>query len=269
MEPGSTHMDFAVDLTNPTLIERFEPYFRHREPDRHALKSGDRAVACKNAKAALAALGFARDFGDDPELYDQQLCDAVTRFQEQTGHRNIDGVIGPGTRSQLVSRILQKFGAAKFASLDASDAVRIPTVFLSYAWTETRRVDKLDQWLRDHGVRVIRDVNSFKAGSQITENIWNAVLAADKVIVVYSEKSKDRDWPSFEREVAERVEALIRVPVLVYLRLDDAPLKAHDPHRIAIDAQGKTLRHVGAEILRCLEIHEEHVRYEYDENAPL
>src|SRR5262245_41654841 len=146
------------NLMNPTLNERFEPYFKHADPNRYVIREGDRAVACKNAKAALAWLGFAREFGKEPHLFDRELSDAVKRFQRQTGHRNADGAIGPGTRSRLVSRLLQEFGAAKFSELDASECVRIPTVFLSYAWTDTHRVNKLDQWLRDHGIRVIRDV---------------------------------------------------------------------------------------------------------------
>lgn len=262
-------MAFGVDLTSPTLIERFEPYFKHPDPNRYVLRMGDRAVACKNAKSALAALGFARAFGDEPQLYDEKLSEAVERFQKETGHKNIDGAIGPGTRSRLVSKLLQEFGASKFADLDASETVRIPTVFLSYAWIDTPRVNKLDQWLRDHGIRVIRDVSSFKAGSHIPDNIWKSVLSADKVIAVYSEKSKTRDWPSFEHQIAENVEHLIKAPVLIYLRLDDTPLKAHDPHRIAIEAQGKTLKQIGLEIQKSLDMPVEPARFHYDEDVPL
>jgi hypothetical protein len=230
---------------------------------------GDRAVACKNAKAALAALGFARAFGSDPHLYDQSLFEAVKRFQKEIEHRNVDGVIGPGTRARLVSELLRQDGVLKFTKLDASEAVRIPTVFLSYAWVDTSRVDKLDQWLRDHEIRVIRDVNSFEAGSQIQDNIWKSVLSADKVIAVYSERPKTRDWPSFEHRIAEQVESQLKAPVLIYLRLDDTPLKAHDPHRIAIEAQGKTLKQIGLEIQRTLGMALEPARVDYDEDAPL
>jgi hypothetical protein len=72
-------MAFDADLTSPALIERFEPYFKHPDPDRYVLRMGDRAVACKNAKTALAKLGFARVFGNDPELYDSELAEAVGR----------------------------------------------------------------------------------------------------------------------------------------------------------------------------------------------
>jgi hypothetical protein len=262
-------MTFDVSLLSPALVERFEPYFKHPNPNRYVLRPGDRAVACKNAKAALASLGFARAFGDDPPLYDSQLYQAVKRFQSETDHRNTDGALGPGTRARLVSKLLKEFGASKFDDLDASEAVRIPTVFLSYAWVDTPRVNKLDQWLRDHGIRVIRDVSSFKAGSHIPDNIRSSILSADKVIAVYSEQSKGRDWPSFEHQIAEQVENLIKAPVLIYLRLDDTPLKAHDPHRIAIEARGRTLKQIGLEIQKSLDMPAEHARYDYDEDAPL
>jgi TIR domain len=214
-------------------------------------------------------LGFARVFGDDPHLYDRQLSEAVERFQKETGHRNIDGAIGPGTRFRLVAKLLEVFGASKFHDLDPSESARIPTVFLSYAWVDSPRVNKLDQWLRDHGIRVIRDVGSFKAGSNIPDNIWKSVLSADKVIAVYSQQSKTRDWPTFEQQIAERVEQLIKVNVLIYLRLDDTPLHAHDPHRIAIEAQGKTLKQIGLEIQNSLDMPAEPARSDYDEDAPL
>ena len=257
-------------FTSPTLIERFEAYFKHPDPDRHALGIGDRAVACKNAKAGLAALGFFRAFDHgDAHYYDAFLHAAVQRFQREKGHRNVDGAIGPGTRSLLVSELLRQFGVLKFANLDASEVIRTPTVFLSYARVDTPRVDKLDQWLRDHAIRVIRDVSSFEPGSQIKDNIWKSILSADKVIAVYSEKSKTRDWPSFEHQIAEQVESQLKAPVLIYLRLDDTPLKAHDPHRIAIETHGKTLKQIGSEIERALSIAREPARVDYDEDAPL
>jgi hypothetical protein len=261
-------MAFDV-LANPTLIERFEPYFKHPIPDRHVLQMGDRAVACKNAKAALSELGFLRESGDDPELYDQQLFEAIKRFQKKKEHRNTDGNIGPGTRSKLVSELLRMVGVSAFANLDDSELGRIPSVFLSYAWADAPRVDKLDQWLTDHGTRVIRDVWDFMPGSQIPDNIWKSVLSADKVIAVYSEKSKTRDWPSFELQIAEQVERLINAQLLIYLRLDKTPLKEHDRHRIAIEAHGKTLKQIGLEIQKSLGKILRRPRYKYDENAPL
>jgi hypothetical protein len=95
------------------------------------------------------------------------LTDAVRRFQELVKNRNIDGIVGPGTRAKLVSALLRKFGASRFSELDASQVVRVPTVF---------------------------------------------------------------HWPAFEHQIAEQIESVLHVPMLVYIRLDDTPLKAHDPH---------------------------------------
>jgi len=192
-----------MELNNPILVERFEPYFRHYDPAHHALRKGDRSIACKNIKTALAWLGIARVFDGDGELYDEQLVNAVRRFQEQVGNRNVDGAVGPGTRSRLVNALLKEFGASRFHELDSSEAIRAATVFLSYAWADTPRVNKLDQWLRDHGVRVIRDVSTFKPGDNVKDSISTSVLSADKVIAVYSEQSKTRDWPNFEHQIAE------------------------------------------------------------------
>jgi hypothetical protein len=116
---------------------------------------------------------------------------------------------------------------------------------------------------------VIRDVDSFKAGSGIPDNILQSVLSANKVIAVYSQQSKARDWPNFEQEIAERVEQAIKADVLIYLRLDDTPLKAHDPHRIAIEAKDKTLKEVGRAIQKSLGVPVQRARFEYDEDAPL
>jgi hypothetical protein len=252
------------------LLQRFEIYFRHPDPDHDVLMVEDRAVACKNAKMALTWLGVARVFGGDPELFDDQLAEAVTRFQQEVRHRNVDGRIGPGTREKLVMSLLRgDRGASQFAKLDRSEITRMPTVFLSYAWADRIPVDKLDQWLRDHGVNVIRDINDFEAGSNIKDNIWASVHLADKVIAVYSKRSRNRDWPNFEHQISEQVELQIGAPVLIYLRLDETPLKKHDPHRIAIPASGSTLKEVGQAILKALNLPFERARYEYNEDEPL
>jgi hypothetical protein len=83
------------------------------------------------------------------EEYDEALLNAVKKFQADQGYVNGGGIIGPGTRARLVTALLRKFGAPKFSELDASQGVHVPTVFLSYAWGDSQRVNKLDQWLRD------------------------------------------------------------------------------------------------------------------------
>jgi hypothetical protein len=116
---------------------------------------------------------------------------------------------------------------------------------------------------------VIRDTDSFEAGIQVRDAIWRSVLSADKVIAVYSKQSRTRDWPSLERDIAGMVESQIKAPLLIYLCLDNTPLKKYDQHRIAIKANGKPLKRVCSEIQKSLGIALEHIRIEYDENRPL
>ena len=83
-------------------------------------------------------------------------------------------------------------------------------------------------------------------------------------------RSRDRDWPHFERALAEQLESRIGTSLLIYLLLDDTNLPAHDSTRIAISAHGVPLMEVGERLLHAvvgtgLTI----PTYSYDENEPL
>jgi hypothetical protein len=128
----------------------------------------------------------------------------------------------------------------------------------------------IDQWLRDHGLRVVRDCQFFVAGTTIQENIVRALSQSDKILAVLSKNSRDRDWPRLERELAEQVEARLGAPVLVYLCLDDTALPAHDSTRLAILAKDKALKQVGEEILHAVAgVPIPQWQYVYDETKPL
>jgi hypothetical protein len=145
-----------------------------------------------------------------------------------------------------------------------------PAVFISYASADRDRVNKLDQWMRDHGLVVIRDCQFFVAGATIQDNINRAVATSDKIVAVLSKNSRDRDWPRLEREFAEQVEARLNEPVLIYLCLDDTALPAHDSTRLAIKAKGKTLKHVGEEVMNAVAgVPIPQWEYEYDEEKPI
>jgi len=253
-------------LINRLLIGRFERYFMHSDSTRLVLEPGDNVPACGNVRLALVELGFARAQTSDANLFDEKLADAVRRFQTEHKLRNSDGLVGPGTRTRLVEELLEKYPAS-FKRLDRSGVK--PTVFLSYAWDDSAKVDKLSQWLRDNGVEVIIDRESFPAGSKIPDRIQTSVFAADKTIAVYSRQSAARDWPSFERQIAEQLESQIPTPALIYLRLDDTPLKTYDKDRIYIDARVKTLKQIGQEILSALNVPSAPRRYEYNEEELL
>lgn len=253
------------------LIERFERYFRHPDWNHDVLSRGDRAIACTNLRKALDMLGVHVQVGGaDAELFDETLEAAVTRFQQDLRHRVADGQVGPGTRRLIVSNLLGRFDASIFLRLKRPEGYQAPSVFLSYAWQDSSKVDKLEQWLRDNGVRVIRDQTFFKAGSSISENIRRGIAEADMVIAVFSSNSQNRDWPLLERTITEEVERQLGRPMLIYVCLDDTPLPSHDPTRLAIRASAIHLKNVGAQILHALMgAGLEPEKHEYDENKPL
>jgi hypothetical protein len=253
------------------LVERFERYFRHADAGHDVLVRGDHAVAARNVRTALWLLDIPTDSASaDEELFDDELEVSVKRFQKVFHHRVHDGAVGPGTRKLIVEGLLGRFEADIFLRLARPEGALRPSLFLSYAWRDSAKVGKLAQWLRDNGVRVILDQTDFEAGQTIPANIRRAVAEADKVVGVLSASSRDRDWPRFEAGIAEELERRLETPVLIYIRLDETPLPAHDPNRLAIDAQGKPLKRVGQEILHAL-THSglEPTRFEYDEDEPL
>ena len=257
-------------MTDP-LVKRYEQYFRHPDDDHDVLEMGDRALACINLRRALPILGVNSPIksGED-ELYDDSIHDAVRRFQSSHGHRVADGLVGPGTHELIVSELLHQFSPSIFARLRRPEIWDRPSVFISYASADTDVVNKVDQWLRDHGVRVIRDCQFFVAGATIKDNIFRALAHSDRILAVFSVNSRDRDWPRLERGLAEQVESRLGVPVLIYLCLDDAPLPAHDSTRLAILSKGKSLKQVGEEILHAVAgVSLPQWQYPYDENAQL
>jgi len=257
-------------MTDP-LIARFQQYFRHPDDAHNVLEVGDRAVACTNIRRALEMLGF--ELGDTPandQLYDDTLRVGVRGFQVKYNHRVADGQVGPGTRERLASELLHRFDPSIFARLKRPEGQTTPAVFIGYASADRDTVNKIDQWLRDHRLRVIRDCQFFVAGATIQDNISRAVASSDKILAILSSNSRERDWPSLERALAEQVEMRLGEPVLIYLCLDDTPLPGHDPTRLAIRAKGKTLKHVGQEIMNAVAgVPIPQWEYEYDEDEPL
>jgi nucleotide-binding universal stress UspA family protein len=257
-------------MQNP-LIRRYEQYFRHPDDDHDILQVGDKAIACANLRRALPMLDVEVDESvEDEQLYDETLKVAVRSFQSKYRHRISDGIVGPGTREHLVLELLHRHSPSIFARLRRPEGWSRPSVFISYASADREPVNKVDQWLRDHGIRVVRDCQFFVAGGTIQWNIERAIANADKILAVLSGNSRDRDWPRLERQLAEQVEAQLGSPVLVYLCLDDTALPGHDSTRLAIRAKGKTLKQVGAEILNAVaRAPIPQWEYEYDENQPI
>jgi TIR domain-containing protein len=253
------------------LVTRYQQYFRHPDDDHDVLEVGDRAVACANLRRAFNMLDVEFSTGTADELlYDETLSGAVRNFQSKFGHRVADGLTGPGTRQRLVSELFHRFSPSIFARFRRPETWSRRSIFISYSSADRERVNKIDQWLRDKGLRVVRDCQFFVAGTTIQENIVRAVAHSDKILAILSSSSRDRDWPRFERELAEQVEAKLGTSVLVYLCLDEASLPAYDSTRLAIYSKGKTLKQVGEAILHAVaDVPIPQWEYAYDENEPI
>src|SRR3954468_4832343 len=158
------------------LVNRYQQYFRHPDDDHDVLEVGDRAIACANLRRAFNMLRIdSHTATTDELLYDEKLREAVCTFQSKYHHRVVDGLVGPGTRELLVSELFHQFSPSIFARLRRPEAWGRPSVFISYASADRERVNKIDQWLRDHGLRVVRDCQFFVAGTTIQQNIVRAL----------------------------------------------------------------------------------------------
>ncbi len=253
------------------LAERFGPYFRHPDAKHDVLSLGDRAVACSNLRRAIEYLGLPGAEADgDPMLFDSALEQSVVDLQLKFHHRVHDGRVGPKTRKLIVSKLLSQYEPDIFLRLDRPEVYGRATAFVSYAWRDSAKVDKLVSWLRNHDVRVLMDRTSFMAGHKVSESIRKDIAQSDKVIAVFSKNSNTREWPQLERFVAEQLESQLGTPVLIYLRLDSTPLPTHDSTRLAIHAKSKPLKAVGHEILYALTgVGLDLEGAEHNENEPL
>ena len=227
---------------------RFERFFRDPVVGEGVLSVGDKGLACTNIRIALRGLGYRLELGDK---YDDKLSETILSLQKKENHINKDGLFGPGTRRLLTQVLFLRLRDRGFEGMSMPESkLTPPVVFLSYSWKDAETVNKIDQWLRDRDVVVRRDNRDFEPGKQLPEAIADALVESDKVLVVYSGNSRDRDWPRFERNLAEQHEQSGKKDFLIYLVLDDTPLPKTDPKRIAVPAKGRKLQDVGLDLLR-------------------
>jgi hypothetical protein len=248
------------------VTDYFSKWFSRGFDTTELLSLGEEGLHVRNIVTALVRLGYRI-----PETYtfNQRMSDELRRFQQDNGHRSKDGDFGPGTRLLLVEKTLDALGPDFIAGLPPTFP-SFHRVFLSYARDDTPKVNKLDQWLRNHGILVIRDIRDFKAGEQVPDEIRKHLHASDKACIVHSRTSQSRDWPTFERIVAQEVESMRGLKCLIYLLLDDTKPPQYDPNRIHIDAATTPLKEIGAALLQAVVGEaEEPIIFDYDENAPL
>lgn len=95
----------------PNTIEQYEVYFIDPAIGDSLLKPGMTGPAIANVRHALRVLGYDVEFGDQ---YDKSLAEQVLQFQKDNGHSSLDGLIGPGTRRLLVTKLIESDRAAVF-----------------------------------------------------------------------------------------------------------------------------------------------------------
>jgi len=117
-----------------------------------------------------------------------------------------------------------------------------PIVFISYAWADELSALAIDQWLRDHGARVLIDRRDFIPGNDIEAEIVRCIRDSGKVVCIYSKNSSNRPYPELERRIAaalereEGNEGTARHRRLIYFCIDDTPLPIEALPRLAIKA---------------------------------
>jgi hypothetical protein len=72
----------------------------------------------------------------------------------------------PNTRARLTRAVLERLGHTLFQRMIHPGCQQPPVVFLSYAWVDSALVNKIDQWLRGRGMRVLRDTREFAPGTK-------------------------------------------------------------------------------------------------------
>ena len=149
-----------------------------------------------------------------------------------------------------------KYGAVFVteAQLKRTDFGPTPTVFISYAWANDDVVLAIDQWLRNKGIKTKIDKRDFFAGSRVREEIFRVMKDCNVILGFHSQQSKDKPWPTFERELAADIEMEAKKegkipPRIIYFVVDNTPLPGiSEKNRIAIMAKGKRFEYVCEEL---------------------
>lgn len=248
------------------VIGYFSKWFSSKLDSTELLELGKAGPYVRNIVTILLKLGYRVSATD---TFNQSVCEELRKFQCKYKHRCVDGKFGPGTRTLLVRVALDELGANFLTSLPPAFP-SFYSAFISYAWCDALQVNGLDQWLQDRHVVIRRDIRDFKAGRMLDDEIKRYLHLSDKVFIVYSKEARSRDWPEFERFMAREVETLRGLPCLIYVLLDDTKPPQYESKRIYVDAVGKPLKDIGAELLHAVTGQvEESIKFDYNENDPL
>jgi hypothetical protein len=132
----------------------------------------------------------------------------------------------PGLTNEERSRILYRI-----YDFQASQAIQISPLFISYSHSDSIFVDKIGKHLQDKGIRYWRDIHEMKAG-KIETQIDRGIRQNPTVLLILSEASLNSDWVQHEVRTARDLEKALERDVLCPVALDDGWKNSRWPQRI-------------------------------------
>jgi peptidoglycan hydrolase-like protein with peptidoglycan-binding domain len=151
--------------------------------------------AARKVRIALRLLGYSVA---DSDQYDRELMAAVQRFQRDAGHRNLDGLIGPGTRRLLTAKLIDKFGDSALAQFGSAPITLRPYIFVSYKREDLDRISKYLDWITAWGHTVWNDQHipgSVDWLAELEERLTSCILQ----LAFLSQAAVDSKW--IQREI--------------------------------------------------------------------
>jgi hypothetical protein len=113
----------------------------------------------------------------------------------------------------------------------ASQAIQISPLFISYSHADSEFVEKVGDSLTEIGIRYWRDTHNMKAG-RMERQIDRAIRQNPTVLLVLSEHSLNSDWVEHEVRSARQLEKEIGRDTLCPVALDDSWKSSRWPKRI-------------------------------------
>ena len=146
------------------------------------LRPPHEGIACRNIRDALRFLDYPLAPGMQ---YDEELKKAVLRFQTDYGHKNHDGLVGPGTRKLLTKAVIdtgeQFFGRSQISPEYA--------LFLSYSRKDEGRLSGIVNGIRARGIPVFRDKEAIPGGASWPGVLYRSVQKCQVFLCMLSPQS--------------------------------------------------------------------------------
>jgi hypothetical protein len=104
----------------------------------------------------------------------------------------------------------------------AEPTKRFQTVFISHSHQDHDFVAKLNQALRERGIRTWFSPEEIRPGSKLSESIFSAIDSFDRLIVVLSEHSMSSQWVNselhraYQRQRSEKQNILFPISIVPY-----------------------------------------------------